>query len=82
MAIDGERDIDRLSREGPLAILSLVNSLKLVSVKVISYQESWTEAPREMADLLYAIHRMGSSNGEPEEKREDQSRISSSKGPR
>ncbi len=47
--------LDRLSREGPLAILSLVNSLKLFGVKVISYQESWTEAPGEMADLLYAI---------------------------
>jgi len=47
--------LDRLSREGPLAILSLVNSLKLFGMKVISYQESWTEAPGEVADLLYAI---------------------------
>ena len=37
--------LDRLSREGPLAILTLVNKLKLCGVKVISYQESWTEAP-------------------------------------
>ena len=37
--------LDRLSREGPLAILSLVNSLKLNGVKVVSYQKSWTEAP-------------------------------------
>jgi len=33
----------------------LVNRLKNYGVKVISYQESWTEAPGELADLLYAI---------------------------
>ena len=47
--------LDRLSREGPLAILTLVNRLKLSGVKVISYQESWTEAPGELGELLYAI---------------------------
>ena len=47
--------LDRLSREGPLAILSLVDKLKRYGVKVISYQESWTEAPGELADILYAI---------------------------
>ena len=47
--------LDRLSREGPLAILTLVNRLKLCGVRVISYQESWTEAPGEIADLLYAL---------------------------
>ena len=47
--------LDRLSREGPLAILSLVERLKRCGVKVISYQESWTEAPGELADILYAI---------------------------
>jgi len=47
--------LDRLSREGPLAILSLVNSLKIYGVKVLSYQESWTEAPGELAELLYAL---------------------------
>ena len=47
--------LDRLSREGALAILTLVNTLKNCGVKVISYQESWTEAPGELADLLYAI---------------------------
>jgi putative DNA-invertase from lambdoid prophage Rac len=45
--------LDRLSREGPLAILSLVNRLKICGV--ISYQESWTEAPGELGELLYAI---------------------------
>jgi len=47
--------LDRLSREGPLAILTIVDRLKKCSVKVISYQESWTEAPGELADLLYAL---------------------------
>lgn len=47
--------LDRLSREGALAILSLVDRLKRHGVKVISYQESWTEAPGELADILYAI---------------------------
>ena len=47
--------LDRLSREGSLAILSLVDRLKTFGVKVISFQESWTEAPGELADLLYAI---------------------------
>ena len=47
--------LDRLSREGPLAILTLVNRLKICSVKVMSYQESWTEAPGELGELMYAI---------------------------
>jgi DNA invertase Pin-like site-specific DNA recombinase len=47
--------LDRLSREGPLAILTLVNRLKICGVKVISYQESWTEAPGEIGELLYAL---------------------------
>jgi len=47
--------LDRLSREGPLAILTLVNRLKLCRIKVLSYQESWTEAPGELGELLYAL---------------------------
>ena len=47
--------LDRLSREGPLVILTLVNRLKNCGVKVISYQESWTEAPGELGELLYAL---------------------------
>ena len=47
--------LDRLSREGALAILSLVNKLSSSRVKVLSYQESWTEAPGELAELLYAL---------------------------
>ena len=47
--------LDRLSREGPLAILTIVNRLKNYGVKVLSYQESWTEAPGELGELLYAL---------------------------
>lgn len=47
--------LDRLTREGPAAILNLVNALKHYGVKVISYQEPWTDGPAEMVDLLYSI---------------------------
>ena len=47
--------LDRLTREGVAAILNLVDRFKRYGVRVISLQESWTEAPRDMADLLYAI---------------------------
>ena len=47
--------LDRLSREGALAILSLVQKLSACGVKVLSYQESWTEAPGELSELLYAL---------------------------
>jgi len=38
-----------------LAILTLVNRLKICGVRVLSYQESWTEAPGELGELLFAI---------------------------
>ena len=47
--------LDRLTREGSLAILQLVDKFKQFGIKVISYQESWTEAPGDLADILYAI---------------------------
>ncbi len=47
--------LDRLSREGSLAILSLVHKLRGYGVQVISYQESWTEAPGELGELLFAL---------------------------
>lgn len=47
--------LDRLPREGSLAILKLVDRLKTCGVRVLSYQESWTEAPGELAELLYAL---------------------------
>jgi putative DNA-invertase from lambdoid prophage Rac len=47
--------LDRLSREGSLAILQLVNKLKVYGMKVYSYQEPWTESAGEISELLYAI---------------------------
>ena len=47
--------LDRLSREGALAILSLVNKLSSCGIKVLSYQESWTEAPGELSLAYHAI---------------------------
>lgn len=47
--------LDRLSREGALAILTKVHRLGSYGVKVLSLQEPWTEAPGELAELLYAL---------------------------
>jgi DNA invertase Pin-like site-specific DNA recombinase len=47
--------LDRLSREGSLAILQLVNKFCTRGVKVLSYQEPWTEAPGELGELLFAL---------------------------
>lgn len=47
--------LDRLTREGIARIFELVNRFKAYGVRVISYQESWTEQSGPMADLLYAI---------------------------
>jgi putative DNA-invertase from lambdoid prophage Rac len=47
--------LDRLSREGSLAILQLINKFSTKGVKVLSYQEQWTEAPGELGELLFAL---------------------------
>jgi DNA invertase Pin-like site-specific DNA recombinase len=47
--------LDRLSREGALAILQLVSTLKIYGVKIISFQESFTEMPGELSEVLYAV---------------------------
>jgi len=47
--------IDRLTREGIARIFELINRFRLHGVRVISYQEPWTEQTGPMADLLYAI---------------------------
>jgi putative DNA-invertase from lambdoid prophage Rac len=47
--------LDRLSREGALKILELVNKLNRWNVKILSYQEPWTEAPGELGEVLYAL---------------------------
>ena len=47
--------LDRLSRGGSRVILSLVHRFAGYGVRTISYQESWTEAPGELGELLYSI---------------------------
>jgi len=47
--------LDRLSRQGALAVLQLVNKLSINGVKVLSYQEPWTEVSGELSSLLYAL---------------------------
>ena len=48
--------LDRLTRQGIGSILQLVNTLRMYKVRVISYQESWTEQSNEaMEDLFYAM---------------------------
>lgn len=47
--------LDRLTREGVAAILNMVDRFKRHGVRIISKNESWTEAPGELAELLYAV---------------------------
>ena len=47
--------LDRLSREGAAAILNLINTFKAYGIRVISYQESWTESPGAIGEVLYAM---------------------------
>lgn len=47
--------LDRLSRLGALSILSLIHKLASYGVRVLSHEESWTEAPGELAEILFAI---------------------------
>lgn len=47
--------LDRLSREGPLAILQKVHRLGEYGVDLISLHDSWTEMPSEAKPLMYAL---------------------------
>ena len=38
-----------------MAILTLVHRLGQLGVRVVSLQESWTEAPGELAEVMYAL---------------------------
>lgn len=49
--------LDRLTRQGPSAILQLANSFRVHGVQVISKCESWTEQDTPiMRDLLFSIY--------------------------
>jgi DNA invertase Pin-like site-specific DNA recombinase len=47
--------LDRLSRQGPAAILNLINELKNYSVKVVSISEPFTDLPFGFDDVLYSF---------------------------
>jgi putative DNA-invertase from lambdoid prophage Rac len=47
--------LDRLTREGPLETLQVVDRFPKVGVQVVSQQEPWTEATGELRDLMLAI---------------------------
>jgi DNA invertase Pin-like site-specific DNA recombinase len=47
--------LDRLTREGALKVLQLVQWFQLCGVKIMSYQEPWTQAEGPMTELLYSI---------------------------
>src|SRR5262249_4115040 len=47
--------VDRLTREGPLETLQVVDRFARAGVQVVSLQEGWTEAAGELRDLLLAI---------------------------
>jgi putative DNA-invertase from lambdoid prophage Rac len=47
--------LDRLSREGPEAMLSVMRQFRERGVRVLSVQESWTDGPPEMQELLSAF---------------------------
>ncbi len=47
--------LDRLSREGPLATLQLVDQLSRAGVQVITVQEPWLEVGPEFRDVLVAL---------------------------
>jgi len=47
--------LDRVSREGPLRVLSLIEHLRRKGIKLISCQEGWTEVAGEFSPILYSI---------------------------
>ena len=47
--------LDRLTRQGPASILNLVNTFAVYGCRVISYNESWTEAPGIAGEIMLAI---------------------------
>ena len=47
--------LDRLTRQGPASILNLVNTFAIYGCRVISYNESWTEAPGIAGEIMLAI---------------------------
>jgi putative DNA-invertase from lambdoid prophage Rac len=47
--------LDRLTREGALSILRLVDRLKYAGCRLYSFKEPWTMAPGKAGDILFSI---------------------------
>ena len=47
--------LDRVSREGPLRVLSLIEHLHQRGIKLLSVQEPWSETAGDFAPVLYSI---------------------------
>ena len=47
--------LDRLSREGPLAILTLFSRLGAYGVQLISHQEPWIESAGPLRDVFLSL---------------------------
>jgi site-specific DNA recombinase len=47
--------LDRMTRQGSASILNLVNTFAVYGCKVVSYNESWTEAPGIAGEIMLAI---------------------------
>ena len=47
--------LDRLSRQGPLAVLTLIDTFKAYGVKVVSVQEPFTSVPYGFGDVIYSF---------------------------
>jgi DNA invertase Pin-like site-specific DNA recombinase len=47
--------LDRLSRLGPLAVLTLIDSFKRCNCRVVSLSEPWTEVDGPLSDILYSL---------------------------
>lgn len=45
--------LDRLSRQGPLAVLTLMDSFKRLGCPVVSVKEPWSNTP--VSDVLYSL---------------------------
>ncbi len=47
--------LDRLSRQGPLAVLSLIDSLRSQGCQVVSLKEPFTDLPNGLDSVMYSI---------------------------
>jgi DNA invertase Pin-like site-specific DNA recombinase len=48
--------IDRLTREGPLRLLQIFETLSSYGVMILSVQEPWTDIPSEFQDVMISFY--------------------------